>query len=87
MCADGRQQKKAHLICLHFVHVYAAVARLSNFDCYVNIADEDLMTIGRDIIDTLEGVYGLRLCLTLRDVTLGGFEFENMATMLETRYG
>ncbi|XP_025081521.1 uncharacterized protein LOC112556586 [Pomacea canaliculata] len=61
------------------------VARLSNFDCYVNIADEDLMTIGRDIIDTLEGVYGLRLCLTLRDVTLGGFEFENMATMLETR--
>lgn len=55
------------------------------FDCYVNIADQDILTIGREILDTLEGVYGLRLCLTLRDVTLGGSQFDRMAEMLETR--
>ena len=61
------------------------VERLEKFDCYVNIAEQDMLTIGREIIDTLEGVYKLRLCLTLRDISLGGFEFEKMAEMLETR--
>ena len=61
------------------------MGRLSKFDCYVNIADPDMLTIGREIMDALEGVYGLRLCLTLRDVTLGKFEYEEMATMLELR--
>lgn len=65
--------------------LYYTVGRLEKFDCYVNIADEDLMSIGREVIDTLEGVYGLHLCLTLRDVTLGGYEYEQMAEMLETR--
>lgn len=64
---------------------YYTVNRLSSFDCYVNIADEDLTTIGREILDTLEGVYGLRLCLTLRDVAVGSWQFDEMATMLETR--
>jgi hypothetical protein len=62
------------------------VQRLERFDCYVNIADADILTIGTEIINTLEGVYNLRLCLTLRDVTLGtGFQYDNMAEMLENR--
>ncbi|XP_076455565.1 uncharacterized protein LOC143290148 isoform X2 [Babylonia areolata] len=59
--------------------------RLEQYDCYINIAEKDVSRLGREIVDTLEGVYGLRLCLTLRDIQLGGNEYENMAATLENR--
>ncbi|KAL8559296.1 hypothetical protein ACOMHN_059987 [Nucella lapillus] len=62
-----------------------SVGRQEQYHCYVNIADADLLTVGREIVESLEGVYGLRLCLTLRDVHLTDCLYDNMAHTLETR--
>ena len=59
----------AMMITTTMIIMMMAVGREDSCDCYVNLADQDVLVIGREIANTLGGVYKLKLCFRAEDVT------------------
>ncbi|KAI0212601.1 hypothetical protein LSAT2_002489 [Lamellibrachia satsuma] len=56
----------------------------TEYDAYVVYADEDF-TFVREMIDQLEAKFGLRLCISNRDMLAGSAEFQAVAALIKKR--
>ena len=56
----------------------------TEYDAYVVYADEDF-TFVREMIDQLETKFGLRLCISNRDMLAGSAEFQAVAALIKKR--